>query len=206
MPEGLIRGAPTATTSFVAAMALRRAGSDELSPGWGSSARSTSGPLNPGPKPCERRLNASYVLVLLGSLPASLLSRRSDVTGITNTAITASDASASGHGRACTISLQRRHSDSRGAAPATARCRARRDGRTIFGPKRESSAGSTVSDASITNSTANTDASESPYMKLTPVANIPSSAITTVVPASKIARPEVSIASSTASRVEPSRR
>lgn len=42
-----------------------------------------------------------------------------------------------------------------------------------------------------------------PYMKATPVANIPSSAITTVAPASRIARPEVSIAASTEPSTEP---
>ena len=53
-------------------------------------------------------------------------------------------------------------------------------------------------------STANTDAMAKPYMKLTPVANIPNSAITTVVPASRIARPEVSIASITECSMSPS--
>ena len=54
-------------------------------------------------------------------------------------------------------------------------------------------------------STVSTEAIASPYMKLIPVANMPSSAITTVVPASRIARPEVSIASTTDSRTSPSR-
>jgi hypothetical protein len=34
----------------------------------------------------------------------------------------------------------------------------------------------------------------SPYMKVTPVANMPSRAMMTVVPASRMARPDVSIA------------
>ena len=101
--------------------------------------------------------------------------------------------------------LHRLHSDSRAGLPAAARARARRPGRASRGPKRESSAGRTVSDAVIVSSTVSTDAIESPYRKPTPVANMPSSAITTVVPASRIARPEVSIASSTDSFTSPSR-
>jgi len=54
-------------------------------------------------------------------------------------------------------------------------------------PKREIIAGSSVNDASSTSSTPSTDATASPYIKLTPVANIPSRAITTVAPASRIA-------------------
>ena len=75
--------------------------------------------------------------------------------------------------------------------------------RTSRWPKRESIAGSSVSDAASVSSTASTEAIESPYRKLTPVANIPSSAITTVVPASRIARPEVSIASCTDALTSP---
>ena len=67
-------------------------------------------------------------------------------------------------------------------------------------------AGSTVSDDTMTRSTVSTEAMDSPYMKLTPVANIPSRAITTVVPARRIARPEVSIASSTARSTSPNLR
>ena len=66
-------------------------------------------------------------------------------------------------------------------------------------------AGSTVNEAQSTMSTASTDAIESPYRKVTPVANIPSRAMITVVPASRIARPEVSIASMTACDTSPLR-
>ena len=69
--------------------------------------------------------------------------------------------------------------------------------RTIRSPYFDNIAGSTVSDAIIVISTAKTEAIASPYRKLTPVANIPSRAIVTVVPASRIARPDVSIASTT---------
>ena len=66
---------------------------------------------------------------------------------------------------------------------------------TSRGPKNISNAGSAVNEADSTNSTARIDAIDSPYMNETPVANIPSRAMTTVVPASRTARPEVSIAS-----------
>ncbi len=52
-------------------------------------------------------------------------------------------------------------------------------------------------------STAITAAIASPYMNATPVANMPSRAITTVAPASRIARPEVSIASTTERSTSP---
>ena len=67
-------------------------------------------------------------------------------------------------------------------------------GRAIRAPNRDSNAGSTVSEASIVSSTARTEAIDRPYMKLTPVANMPSRAMITVVPASRIARPDVSMA------------
>jgi hypothetical protein len=54
-----------------------------------------------------------------------------------------------------------------------------------------------VSDAASVSSTARIEAIDRPYMKLTPVANMPRRAMTTVVPASRIARPAVSIASIT---------
>ena len=56
------------------------------------------------------------------------------------------------------------------------------------------------------NSTAITAAIARPYMNDTPVANMPSSAIITVTPASRTARPEVSIAASTALSVSPETR
>ena len=55
-------------------------------------------------------------------------------------------------------------------------------------------------------STAITAAIASPYMNATPVANIPSRAITTVAPASRIARPEVSIAATTERSTSPNTR
>ena len=106
----------------------------------------------------------------------------------------ASEAIASGHGRDRTSLLQRRQLDCRGASPRSMRRRSRRVGRTTRLPHAVSSAGSAVSEARSTRRTASTEAIASPYMKVTPVRNIPSNAITTVVPAGTMARPEVSMA------------
>jgi hypothetical protein len=119
--------------------------------------------------------------------------------------ITASEAMVRISGWARTTSLQRRHRDARGGLPPAALREAARVGLTSRAPKRDSSAGSSVSEASIVKSTAMTEPIASPYMKLTPVTNIPSSAMITVVPASKTALPEVSIASSTDSPTSPRR-
>ena len=63
-----------------------------------------------------------------------------------------------------------------------------------------------MSEATSVSSTAITAAIASPYMNATPVANMPSRAITTVVPASRTARPEVSIASITDCSTSPNAR
>ncbi len=111
--------------------------------------------------------------------------------------ITTSETSASDSGRRCTVCDHSRQRDGRSASPRAARRRARRLGLTSRWPNSINSAGSAVSDAVSTISTARIEAIERPYMNVTPVANIPSSAITTVVPASRTARPDVSIASIT---------
>ncbi len=146
------------------------------------------------------------MLVPVGSLPASALCRRIDRNGITHASITASDSSASGFGRDCTITLQRRQVESWATSPAAACRRSEREGRTTRCPKRDSSAGTTVNEATSTSSTVMIDAIDSPYMNATPVANMPSSAMITVLPASRIALPEVSIASITAASTSPVRR
>ena len=96
---------------------------------------------------------------LAGSFPASLLSSRIANTGTSSAIISASDTIASGHGRACTISLHRRHAERAGPRPRRRRRRLRAPltrgagrggcvrGRTSRGPKRDSSAGSSVSEA-----------------------------------------------------------
>ncbi len=66
-------------------------------------------------------------------------------------------------------------------------------------PKKPSSAGSRVSDASTVVATANEEATATPYRKDSPRANRPSRAMHTVIPAKSTARPEVSIAVTVAS-------
>ena len=158
--------------------------------------------MNPGPKPWASMSNACRELTFAESLPASLASRRKESAGISSASITANEPIASGHGRALTASLQRRHIEARPSV--CARCPRRL--RATRCPKRERTAGSSVSEAVIVTSTASAEAIASPYMKLTPVANMPSSAITTVVPASRIARPDVSIAAITDRSTSPSAR
>ena len=65
-------------------------------------------------------------------------------------------------------------------------------------PMRDRSAGSAVRAASIVNSTAIAEATASPLRKLTPSANIPSSAMITVDPANSTARPAMLMAVSVA--------
>ena len=152
----------TATTPGVRTTAARTLWSCARSVGVDICAAIVSGPLKPGPNPSDSRLKALYVLVLVGSLPASLVSRRMPKNGTRNASITASERIASGQGRFCTVMLQRRQVDSRGASPLASRRRARRVGRTTRWPNEDSSAGSTVSDAASTSSTATTDAIDSP--------------------------------------------
>ena len=81
--------------------------------------------------------------------------------------------------------------------------RARRPAAATRAPTIVSSAGSSVSEASITSSTPIEAEIATPYRKLTPSSIIPSSAITTVQPANSTARPAVSIACTTDSRGSP---
>jgi len=82
------------------AAASGTAASPAACPGVCSCAVISSGPLKPAPKPDASRSNASRVVWPAGSLPASLLSRRSAAIGTISTPTTASAASASGTGRA----------------------------------------------------------------------------------------------------------
>ena len=131
------------------------------------------------------------MLVLDGSLPASLVSSRIANTGTSSTSITASETIASGHGRACTIRSSAATRE-RGAATADRAVAAGAPLATTEQPLRAARAhlgrrsataspAARVSDAASTSSTASTAAIARPYMKLTPVANMPSRAITTVV-------------------------
>ena len=77
-------------------------------------------------------------------------------------------------------------------------------------PANPSSAGSRVSDAARTVSTVAEAPTARPWMNLRPITHMPSTLITTVMPAKKTARPAVSMASTVASssgkpRFSPSR-
>ena len=104
------------------------------------------------------------------------------------------------HGRRWTAWLQRAAGDS-----PTACCSLsvrRRNGsrrRSTLGPRKESSAGSSVTDATITTSTASEAAIATPYMYGRPVRARPRTEITTVAPARMTLRPAVVTASVTAS-------
>src|SRR5580704_13260611 len=201
LPDGETRGGVTATTFGVFATASLTAVCAASLFWLGSSVAISSGPLKPPPKPRASRSNAWRVFVPDGSLPASLLSRRRPNTGSRHRIIRPHERTASGHGRRWTVRLHSRQREWCGALSCTtaAAVLARRRpngsrrvrGRTIRSPYFDSIAGSTVSDANIVASTANTEEIARPYRKLTPVTNIPSSAIITVVPARRTARPDV---------------
>ena len=74
-------------------------------------------------------------------------------------------------------------------------------------PTKPSSAGSSVTDASMVNNTVIDAPIAKPFMNDTPMINMPNSEMTTVVPAKITARPAVLIASAVASaQVLPRRR
>ena len=110
-------------------------------------------------------------------------------------------------GRRPRIRVQRAHSgDSSSVVSSPARTARRSRRRGTRPPTAPNSAGSSVSAAITVNATTTAAATATPYRKLTPSANIPSIAITTIIPANSTARPEVSIASTTASsRLTPRR-
>src|SRR5262249_12930239 len=76
LPDGDRRGAVTVATSAVCATAASIGGSDTAGLVPCSSTAVSNRPLKPGPNPSESMWNARYVLVLDGSLPASLVSSR----------------------------------------------------------------------------------------------------------------------------------
>ena len=103
---------------------------------------------------------------------------------------------AAGHGRRRTSSAQR---GQKAPCPPEAVARPRRRVLPIRAPTFDRRAGSSVSDASIVSSTAMADDTARPVRNPTPSTSIPSSATITVMPANRTARPDVSIAATTAS-------
>ena len=103
------------------------------------------------------------------------------------------------HGRRWTAWLQRAAGDSLPAFASSDRPSSGSRHLSTRGPRNDSSAGSSVTAASITTRTASEAAIATPYMYGRPVRNRPSTAITTVPPAMIVLRPAVVTASTTAS-------
>ena len=135
-----------------------------------------------------------------GSLPASLAPRCRPNTGAASASITLVAATAAMAGRRCTAWTQRSQNPGwvLGERPAP---------RPRISPTRRpvtpSSAGRRVNEAARTLTTPSAAATATPLRTLTPRANMPSIAITTVVPAKSTARPAVFIAASTAACTSP---
>ena len=167
----------------------------------GSATANWSGPLKPGPKPLARSSNAWRVVWPAGSLPASLDARRSPSAGAANASMVAVATMAVSAGRRCTRCTHR--SQKAGLVPSAPGAAWRLPSSPTRRPIRLRNAGSRVSDAASTTTTPIAAATAAPLSRLTPSANIPSRAITTVVPANRTARPEVLIAASTACSTSP---
>ena len=116
-----------------------------------------------------------------------------------STAMTAAAVTAKTAGLRSTVPDQRAHSPAEpgAGAPAASRRRCRRLSTRI--PNTPSSAGSRVTAASTVNTTVSAEATARPFRKLTPRTRMPSSAMHTVLPANRTARPEVSMALTAAS-------
>ena len=175
-PAGLSLAGVTEATPGVAAIArsadsscdgarrTRRFGRFGL--GSGTFATTSSGPLKPWPKPWASSSYALWVVWLAGSLEASLEPSRSAVAGAAITQHEARRRSRSASGgaartrssaatrrpRAAAVGLRRRAPGLPGARARPARLRAPRPAATRA-PAIVSSAGSSVSEASITSST-----------------------------------------------------
>ena len=162
-------------------------------------ATSSSGPLNPGPKPSASRSYACQVVVEEGSLPWSEVPSRKLSTGMAKMTMTAAATVASTAGERSTVPDQRAHRPLGPGAvtwPASRRCCRRLSTRI---PKTPSSAGSKVTAAATVNATVSAQATARPFRKVIPSTKMPSSAMHTVPPANSTARPEVSIAATAAS-------
>ena len=208
----------TATTSGVALTAARSAGSAAVWPRprqlGDEQQRAVEARAEALREQVEGLARAGVGRVVAGVAACRAAAR---TPAISSAIITASETIASGHGRACTDLAPPRATPTareaalpRGAVAASIgrlrdaeQPRVRRAGaRAGRRSARAAPAAASARRASVS-STASTEAIASPYMKLTPVANMPSRAITTVVPASRIARPEVSIASITERSTSP---
>ena len=200
--SGLVwTGAAKATPSvcWSASDNLARAASLAAWSPAGSDAARTSGPLKPGPKPLASWSKAWRVVSLVGSLPASVKASRIENSGTANNSSTARAARPVVHGWRCTVRLQRYQNPlSDGGAPETRTPGMRR--RSIARPAKPNMAGSKVSAAAITRTTAAMALTARPCMNGRLSRNSPHSEMTTVMPANSTARPDVPSETATASR------
>ena len=194
-PLSLARSTGTAATSRSCWTAARSFSAAARSAGVVASPASSNGPLKPGPKPSVSRSYARRVVNFVGSLPESATPRRSERNGIARISRTRRPPTSAAHGRRCNERAQRAHTvwsgSTRFFAPGSANL-------SIVWPTNPSTAGSSVTAAAITNSTASDAPTARPRMNDTPITKSPSSEITTVPPANSTARPLVSIAWTTA--------
>ena len=136
------------------------------------------------------------MVVLGGSAPASADPSSIENAGIASTMSSAAERIAAGHGRRW---MSRLHRYQKPLPSGLTRPKPGTRQRSIRRPILLSIAGRSVSDAVMVSSTASDEATAGPYRNATPRANMPRSAITTVAPANSTARPEVSMALTTAS-------
>ena len=103
-------------------------------------------------------------------------------------------------GKARSSGVKLRPAPTRASAASPAAIRPRQRVSSTRSPAKPSSAGSSVTDATIVTATTEAAPMANPVTKLTPMINMPISEMTTVVPANTTARPAVSMAIDVASR------
>ena len=180
---------------------LQRAAARLGPPPSGSAPPAAAGPLKPGPKPSASRSYAvpgggrRRVVALVRGAEPKAEHRDGEHPTITAAAVTAKTA-----GLRSTVPDQRAHSPAGtgGGSPGGRSARRCRRLSTRI-PNTPSSAGSRVTAASTVNTTVSAEAIARPFRKLTPRTRMPSSAMHTVLPANRTARPEVSMALTAAS-------
>lgn len=156
----------------------------------GTEAATINGPLKPGPNPVARASNAWRVVVLGGSLPASVKASRIEKKGRISTIRQTSEARAATIGRRCTVRLHR-YQNPRSEGSAAFWSRPGTCSLSTARPAKPSMAGRSVTAASMTSTTAAMAPTASPRMKGSWRMNRPSRERITVVPAKTTDRPDV---------------
>jgi hypothetical protein len=160
----------------------------------GTTVTSSRGPVKPGPNPLVSMSKATRVGVPDGSVPWSADPSCREKKGRAMATMMARAATADSTGCFCTRSAQLGQKPLL-SAPTT---RGPFSARFLFclrlmtlGPMNPSIAGRRVRAATMVRATPMAAATARPYRKLTPRANMPSSAMHTMIPAKSTARPEV---------------